>query len=123
MVALPFGPEIGIARSASPEAPFTFVDPDGTKPSRIGVPSAVTTRSSFWARESAVLYASDDFRTLKTKKKMQTTKMTPSTMNVKQPVGTNHFQFRDHQPPRGGCGVNGGGVEGTGGGGGSMRSL
>jgi len=33
-------------------------------------------------------------------------------MNERQPVGTNHFQFRDHQPRRAGlcdgCGIGGG---------------
>ena len=54
---------------------------------------------------------------------MQTTKTAPIAINVRQPVGTNHFQFRDHQPFRGGCDGNGDGREGTGGGVGSIASL
>jgi hypothetical protein len=42
-----------------------------------------------------------------------------STSIVRQPVGTNHFQFRAHQPRRGGCDAVGGtGLNGGGGGGG-----
>jgi hypothetical protein len=48
--------------------------------------------------------------TLKTKKTMHATNNTAMAMSVRHPVGTNHFQFRCHQFPRGGCGVNGGGV-------------
>jgi hypothetical protein len=41
-----------------------------------------------------------------------------------QPVGTSHFQFRDHQFFRSGWGAEGGGVEdGTGGGVDSMESF
>src|SRR5437867_2919468 len=46
---------------------------------------------------------------------MQTTNSTAIAMKVRQPVGTNHFQFRDHQFRRGGCGIEGkggGGVAG-----------
>jgi hypothetical protein len=51
--------------------------------------------------------------TLKTRKTMQATNSTAIAMSVKQPVGTNHFQFRCHQFPRGGCGIEseGGGDE------------
>jgi len=51
---------------------------------------------------------------------MQSTNATPNKKSVRQPVGTNHFQFRDHQPLRGGCAVVGGGVCGNGGGVGSI---
>jgi hypothetical protein len=54
---------------------------------------------------------------------MQTTKMAPIAINVRQPVGTNHFQFRDHQFFRGGCEGNGDGVEGMGGGVDSIASF
>src|SRR4029077_3370708 len=50
--------------------------------------------------------------TLKTKNTTQTTNSTPRAMSVRQPVGTNHFQFRDHQFPRGACLGNGGGWDG-----------
>src|SRR5437016_11300916 len=109
MVAFPFGPEIGIPMSASPDGPFTFVLPEVNNPSLIGAPSAATTRRSLFARATASLYASDDFMTLNTKKTMQTTNSTASAMRVRQPVGTNHFQFRCHQFRRGGCDVSGGG--------------
>src|ERR1700730_8910944 len=55
------------------------------------------TRSSLLARATAVLYASDDFRMLKTKKTMQRTNRTPAAIRVRHPVGTNHFQLRCHQ--------------------------
>jgi hypothetical protein len=43
---------------------------------------------------------------------------------VKQPVGTNHFQFRDHQFLRSGWDAEGDGVEGgTGGGVDSIASF
>src|SRR5256885_5202486 len=106
--------------SASPDGPFTFVLPEANIPSLIGVPSAATTRWSLFARATAILYASDDFMTLKTKKTIHATNSTVIAMSVRQPVGTNHFQFRCHQFLRGGCGVNGGGCDG---GVGSIASL
>src|SRR5438309_10973478 len=48
---------------------------------------------------------------LKTKKTMQTTNRIPSAIRVRHPVGTNHFQFRCHQFPRGGWVGNGGGCD------------
>src|SRR5262245_40251109 len=51
-----------------------------------------------------------------TKRTTQNTNTTARMIRVKHPVGTNHFQFRDHQPPCGGCGGESDGVDGTGGG-------
>jgi len=47
---LPFGPEIGTERSASPEEPLTSVLPDMNQPSSIGEPSASITAGLFFAR-------------------------------------------------------------------------
>jgi hypothetical protein len=60
----------------------------------------------------------------KTNKTMAATKTTAPTKSVRQPVGTNHFQFRCHQLRRAG-GVGGGGVEGDEGeiGGGTVGSM
>ncbi len=41
---------------------------------------------------------------------MTATKAAPSKTKVRQPVGTNHFQLRLHQP---GCGADGGGEVGA----------
>jgi hypothetical protein len=51
---------------------------------------------------------------------------TKSTSIIRQPVGTNHFQFRAHQPRRCGWGTGGGtGLDGGGDGGGvvSINAL
>jgi hypothetical protein len=48
---------------------------------------------------------------------MQTTNRTASAVKVRQPVGTSHFQFRDHQFL-----VGSGGIDGSGGVG-SMKSF
>ncbi len=61
---------------------------------------------------------------LKTKKMMQSTNSETSTTRLRQPVGTSHFQFRDHQFLLGGCGAEGDGVEdGKGGGVDSIASF
>ena len=51
-------------------------------------------------------------------------KTAPRAMNVRQPVGTNHFQFRCHQFRWGGIGAAGsGGGTGDGKGGGGVASI
>src|SRR5438067_2328441 len=99
-----------------------FTLPQTNKPSLIGVPSALVTLESAFARATASLYASDCLRAPPTTNRRNAPKAASSTKGVRQqPVGTNHFQFRLHQPGRaGGCGT---GVNGGGGGGGGVDSI
>src|SRR5882724_8857955 len=95
----PFGPEIGMARSASPAAPLTFVFPETKNPSLIGEPRASITAGCILALAKASLYGSVDLIALKTIMTIEPTKATRRIKIVRQPVGTNHFQFRVHQLP------------------------
>src|SRR5438094_4318474 len=88
---------MGIARLGSPDAAFTFVFPETRNPSLIGEPRASITAGSAFARANASLQTSVDFIALKTITGIDPTKRTNSSATVKQPSGTNHFQFRFHQ--------------------------
>src|SRR3954469_21000482 len=102
MVPLPFGPEMGMVRSALPELPETFTEPETNNPSSIGVPRRCCTRGSFCAFWSASLYPSVLFIEPKTRRMKHATNAATSAISVRQPTGANHFQFRDHQPRCGG---------------------
>src|SRR5438132_8045226 len=108
MIPFPFGPEMGIDRFASPDAPFTFVLPERRNPSLIGDPRASITEGCACARAKAPLYTSVDFIALNTINAIETTKATNNTNMLKQPTGTNHVQFRFHQFGLGGRGIGGG---------------
>src|ERR1700746_488152 len=88
---------MGIDRLESPVAPFTFVFPETRNPSLIGEPRASITAGSDLARASASLYTSLDFIALKTITSIDPTNRRNSSATLKQPNGTNHFQFSFHQ--------------------------
>ena len=88
---------MGIARLDSPDAPLTFVFPETRNPSLSGEPSASITTGFAFARANASLLTSVDFIALKTITSIEPTKTTNSSTTVRQPAGTNHFQFRFHQ--------------------------
>src|SRR5438876_10312347 len=84
-------------RLASPDAPLTFVLPDTRKPSVTGEPRASITAGCVLARAKASLEMSLDFIALNTTRTIAPTKTPNSIAMLKQPRGTNHFQFRFHQ--------------------------
>src|SRR3954466_16385262 len=97
MVPFPFGPVMGIVRSALPELPATLIEPDTNIPESMGVPRRCCTRGSFCALSSASLYASELFMLVAASRTTQATKAAKSAMRVRHPTGANHFQLRDHQ--------------------------
>jgi hypothetical protein len=99
---------MGMDRLASPDAPLTFVFPETRKPSVTGEPRASITAGCAFARAKASLYTSVDFTALNTIKSTEPTKTTNNTAILKQPRGTNHFQFRFHQLAFGVGGTGGG---------------
>ena len=83
--------------SAAPEPPVTLILPDTNQPLSIGSPSASTTAAWLRARSTAISTTSDDPIVAKTPTTSPPTAKRGTTMTARQPSGTNHFQFRDHQ--------------------------
>ncbi len=92
-----FGPEMGMAKSACPDAPLTLMLPMTRTPGLIGEPRACTTAGLVCAAARASLYTSDDFTMPKTIVIMSIIKAAKTTRNPTQATGTNHFQFLCHQ--------------------------
>src|SRR6267378_5582559 len=106
MVADPLGPDIVIERSALPEAPLVSMLPLTKNPASIGSPSNRFTSSFAFALSRASLYGSDDLMAPKASSKMSVPPPQQTTMGVRQPTGTTHFQFRFHQDGFGAWSMN-----------------
>src|SRR5437667_8312832 len=88
---------MGMDKLASPDAPLTFVFPETRNPSVTCEPRASMTAGCTFALAKASLQTSVDFTAVNTINITEPMKTTNNTAMLKQPSGTNHFQFRFHQ--------------------------
>jgi len=93
MLASPFGPRMGITKSAFPEELTSEIFPVTKSPSLMGVPRAAMTAELEFARATAPEQAPDDFII----PKIVTTNPPTITNTTKHKSGTSHFQFRPIQ--------------------------
>src|SRR5574340_1238578 len=94
--------------SALPLPPSMRIFPVTIQPDSRGVPKRAITAGFDRARAIASEKTSDDLMSFTTTAKTPPTNTATMRMKTRQPVGTNFFQFRDHQSPRGRGGTDDG---------------